>query len=261
MLTNLAKLANYWDLMFSMTLRDIQVRYKQTLLGAAWAIAQPVAFILILAGVKSAVFGESSSEGAPHLIFLYCAMVPWMFFQSSMTFATTSISGNMNLVKKIYFPREIFPCSSILACIVDFLIASCVFVVLMAWYRIPPTPALAWVPALFLIELLLVLGLGLFVAASNVFYRDVKYIVPLTIQLLLFASPVIYSIERVPERLRHWYMLNPIAVIIDGFRRAIIHGTAPELGPFAVAAAVSISVFVLAYAYFKRLESKFADMI
>lgn len=261
MLTNLAKLANYWDLMFSMTLRDIQVRYKQTLLGAAWAVAQPVAFILILAGVKSQIFGESSSEGAPHLIFLYCAMVPWMFFQSSMTFATTSISGNMNLVKKIYFPREIFPCSSILACIVDFCIASCIFVVLMSWYRIPVTPALVWVPVLFAVELILVLGLGLFVAASNVFYRDVKYIVPLTIQLLLFASPVIYSIDRVPPELRGWYMLNPIAVIIDGFRRTIIHGQPPELGQLAVATVISTAVFVLAYTYFKRLEAKFADMI
>ncbi len=261
MLTHLSKLRHYGDLLLSMTMRDIQVRYKQTMLGAAWAVAQPVAFIVILAGVKSAIFGESSSEGAPHLIFLYCAMVPWMFFQSSMTFATTSISGNMNLVKKIYFPREIFPASSILACIVDFCIASGIFVIMMLWYRMPFTASLLWLPVLFVNELLLVLGLGLFVAASNVFYRDIKYIVPLAIQLLLFASPVIYSIERVPEHVRVWYMMNPLAIVIDGFRRAIIHGKAPEPGPLAVSLMVAVIGFGLSYAYFKRLESRFADMI
>ena len=261
MLTHLGKLTQYGDLLLSMTMRDIQVRYKQTLLGAAWAVAQPVAFILILAGVKSAIFGETTSEGAPHLIFLYCAMVPWMFFQSSMNFSTTSISGNMNLVKKIYFPREIFPASSILACIVDFLIASAIFVILMLFYRIPFTPSLVWIPVLFLVELLFVLGAGLFVSASNVFYRDVKYIVPLAIQLLFFASPVMYSIDRVPARLRTWYLLNPIAVVIDGFRRAIIHGADPELGPLAVSAVSAVACFILAYVYFKRLEDRFADLI
>ena len=261
MLKHLSALTQHGDLLLSMTMRDIQVRYKQTLLGAAWAIAQPVAFILILAGLKSAIFQESSSEGAPHMVFLYCAMVPWTFFQSSMNFATTSISGNMNLVKKIYFPREIFPVSSILACIVDFLIASGLFVVMMLLYRMPFTASLAWIPVLFLVELVFVLGIGLFVAASNVFYRDVKYIVPLVLQILLFASPIIYSIDRVPARLRSWYLLNPLAVVIDGFRKAILHGTAPELRPLAVSAAIAAACFVLAYAYFKRLEDRFADLI
>jgi len=258
---DLKRLGQFKDLLVTMTLRDIQVRYKQTFLGAAWAVAQPLAFMLILASLKSLVFRESMSEGVPHTIFLYCAMVPWMFFQSGLTFATTSVSGNMNLVKKIYFPREIFPAASILACVVDFAIASVIFVGMMAWYRIPFTASLLWVPVLFLVELVFVLAAGLFIAASNVFYRDVKYLVPLSVQLLLFASPVIYSVAQVPESLRPWYQLNPMAVVIDGFRKAILHGTAPDLGVLGASLAVALLLCAAAYVYFKRVEAKFADLI
>lgn len=261
MWNDLKRLRQFKDLLIAMTLRDIQVRYKQTFLGAAWAVAQPLAFMLILASLKSLVFREAVSEGVPHTIFLYCAMVPWMFFQSGLTFATTSISGNMNLVKKIYFPREIFPAASILACVVDFAIASVIFGGMMAWYRIPFTVSLLWVPVLFLVELIFVLAAGLFIAASNVFYRDVKYLVPLSLQLLLFASPVIYSVTQVPEHLRPWYQLNPMVVVIDGFRRAILHGTTPDLGMLGASLAVALVLCAAAYAYFKHVEVKFADLI
>jgi len=261
MWSDLKRLGQFKDLLVAMTLRDIQVRYKQTFLGAAWAVAQPLAFMFILAGVKSLVFREAVSEGVPHTIFLYCAMVPWMFFQTGLTFATTSISGNMNLVKKIYFPREIFPAASILACVVDFAIASGIFVGMMAWYHIPFTASLLWVPVLFLVELVFVLAAGLFISASNVFYRDVKYLVPLTVQLLLFASPVIYSVSQVPEDVRPWYQLNPMAVVIDGFRQAILHGNAPNLGLLGASAAVALLLCAAAYAYFKHVEVTFADLI
>ena len=261
MLQHLLRLRQYADLLATLTLRDIQVRYKQTFLGAAWAVAQPVAFMVILTALKTVVFGETDSEGVPHPIFLYCAMVPWVFFQSSLTFSTTSISGNMNLVKKIYFPREIFPWASILACVVDFLIASAIFAVMMALYRVPLTWHLLWVPVLFAVELTFVLGVGMFASASNVFYRDVKYLIPLGVQLLFFASPVFYSVSRVPDSMRTWYMLNPMAVVIDGFRQTIIHGASPALGPLAVSLVVSVVFCASAYAYFKRVEVKFADLI
>lgn len=261
MLGHLRRLAQYRDLLAAMVLRDIQVRYKQTFLGAAWAVAQPLAFMLILAGLKANVFRETASEGAPHAIFLYCALVPWMFFQSSLTFASTSISGNMNLVKKIYFPREIFPAAAILACVVDFVIASGIFVGMMLVYRMPFTVSLLWVPVLFFVELLFVFGIGMLIAASNVFYRDVKYIVPLALQLLLFASPVIYSINQVPERMRGWYMLNPLAVVIDGFRKAILHGSAPDMRLLGISLGVAAVCCLAAYTLFKRWEEKFADLI
>lgn len=258
---HLERLRHYQDLLISFAMRDIQVRYKQTFLGVAWAVLQPLAFMVILTTIKTLIFREEHSEGAPHQVFLYCAMVPWMFFQSGLNLATTSVSGNMNLVKKIYFPREVFPMASVIASTVDFLIASCIFIGMMLWFHIPFTWSLLWVPLLFAVELFFVLGAGMFLAAANVFYRDVKYIVPLTVQLLFFASPIFYSVDRVPASLRPWYLLNPMAVVIDGFRRTIIHGTSPEPGPFAVSAGVALALFVLAYRYFKSVEIKFADLI
>ena len=261
MLKHLKRLRQYEDLLVTFAMRDIQIRYKQTFLGIAWAVVQPLAFMAILTTIKAVIFGEESSEGAPHQIFLYCAMVPWMFFQSGLNQATTSISGNLNLVKKIYFPREVFPLASIFACGVDFLIASGIFVCMMLYFHIPFTGSLLWLPMLFAMEVLFVLGVGMFVAASNVFYRDVKYIVPLVVQLLFFASPIFYSVGRVPQAIRSWYLLNPMAVVIDGFRRAIIHGEAPLLGPMAVSFGVALAACLLAYKYFKHVEGKFADLI
>ena len=261
MWTHVKKLTHYWDLLSTMVFRDIQVRYKQTILGVAWAIAQPLAYMVILTVLKSAIFKEPNSEGAPHQVFLYCATVPWMFFQNSLGQATNSVSGNLNLVKKIYFPREIFPLAAILASVVDFLIASLIFAGMMVYYHVPVTVSLLWVPGLFAVEFLFVTGVGMFVAASNVFYRDIKYIVPLVVQLLFFASPVFYSVSDVPPRLLRWYLLNPMAVVIDGFRQAIMHGSAPAMGPLAVSLTVSVVCCVAAYAYFKRVEFKFADLI
>ena len=261
MFKDVKRLGQYWDLLVTLTFRDIQVRYKQTFLGVAWAVTQPLAFMVILTTVKTLIFKESNPEGVPNPIFIYCAMVPWIFFQNSLGLSTNSVSGNLNLVKKIYFPREILPMASIFASVIDFLIASGIFFGMMLFYHIPFTASLLWIPVLFLIELVFVLGVGLFVAASNVFYRDVKYIVPLIVQLLFFASPIFYSVNQVPEGLRRWYLLNPIAVVIDGFRRAIIHGTAPEVGPLVTTFGMSVFCCVLAYAYFKHVEVKFADLI
>ena len=147
------RLAQYWDLLLTMAHRNIQVRYKQTFLGIAWAVAQPLVFMVILTVIKSVIFQQTSSEGTPHSIFLYCAMVPWMFFQNSLNLSSASVAANMNLVKKIYFPREIFPASVILASVVDFMIASGIFVGMMLFYQFPFTANLLWLPVLFAIEL------------------------------------------------------------------------------------------------------------
>jgi lipopolysaccharide transport system permease protein len=261
MLGHLSRLRQYQDLLTQFTLRDIQVRYKQTFLGILWAVAQPLAYMVILTALKSVIFGEQDSEGVPHPVFLYCAMVPWTFFQTGLNFSTTSISGNMNLVKKIYFPREIFPFSAILACTVDFLIASSIFLGMMLVYHIPFTAHLLWIPVLFAIEVAFVLAIAMFVSASNVFYRDVKYIVPLLVQVLFFASPLFYSVSQVPAHLRGWYMLNPMAVVIDGFRGAILHGRGPDPVLLGTTGLVTLLAFMGAYLYFKRCESRFADLI
>ena len=260
MLTHLRELIRYRDLVISLARRDIKVRYRQTVLGIAWAVLQPLAFMVILSLVFGK-FGKISSDGTPYPLFSYTGLVPWTFFATGLGLAVNSVAANMNLVKKIYFPREVFPIGALIGCFVDFLVAASLVAGLMAWYRYPPSVQLVWLPWLIALEVAFVLAIALFAAAMNVFYRDIKYIIPLCIQLGLFVTPVIYSVSTVPEHLRPWYMLNPMAVVIDGMRRIVLHGQPPELGPLVTATVLVGALCVAAYAYFKHAEVKFADLI
>ena len=260
MFTHLRELYRYRDLLISLVVRDIKVRYRQTVLGVAWAILQPLAFMLIFTLVF-AKFGKVSSDGTPYPLFSYTGLVPWTLFATGLGLAVNSIAANMNLVKKIYFPREVFPIGVVLACGVDFLIASLLVGGLMAIYRIPLNLQILWVPWLLAIEVALLVALSLVTSALNVFYRDIKYIVPLLVQLGLFVTPVIYSASMVPAHLQRWYLLNPMAVVIDGMRRVILHGQPPLLEPLLPATALVLVIGMASYAYFKRVEAKFADLI
>jgi len=260
MLTHLKELYRYRDLLFTLAARDIKVRYRQTLLGVAWALMQPLAYMLIFTVVFSN-FGRVSSDGMPYPLFSYTGLVPWTFFATALGLAVNSIAANMSLVKKIYFPREVFPMGAILGCCMDFVIASMFVAALLVIYRVPVSMHLVWLPWLIGLELAFLLGLGLFAAALNVFFRDVKYIVPLCVQLGLFVTPVIYSTSKVPASLRAWYMLNPMAVVIDGVRRVVLHGESPDLSALLLSTVVVGLFLILAYRYFKRVEVKFADLI
>ena len=260
MFANLRELYRYRDLLWSLALRDIKVRYRQTLLGVAWAILQPLAFMLIFTLVF-AKFGDMSSEGAPYPIFSYTGLVPWTFFATGISLCASSVAANMSLVKKIYFPREVFPIGVVIGCLTDFAVAGALVGVLMAIYRVPASPQLLWLVWLVGLEVVFLIGLGLLVSAMNVFYRDIKYIVPLAVQILMFATPVIYPVSRVPEQLRFWYLLNPMAVVIDGIRHVVLHRQAPALEPLMIATVVVGLLGVASYAYFKRVEVKFADLI
>ena len=260
MLTHLKELYRYRDLLFSLALRDIKVRYHQTILGIGWAVLQPLAFMLIFTLVFSK-YGKIDSDGSPYPVFSYTGLVPWTFFTAALGKAVNSVVANINLVKKIYFPREILPIGVILGCLVDFFIAFTLVVGLMVIYHVPASPQLIWLPWLIGIELALLISISLFASALNVFYRDIKYIVPLVVQLGLFVTPVIYSVSMVPDHLRPWYMLNPMAVVIDGFRRVILHGQAPELQSLVVSTGVVLVLGMVAYRYFKQTEVKFADLI
>ena len=260
MFTHLRELYRYRDLLLSLALRDIKVRYRQTLLGFAWAIAQPLAYMLIFTVVFSS-FGKVSSDGTPYPLFSYTGLVPWTFFATGLGLAVNSVATNMNLIKKIYFPREVFPIGAVMGCFVDFLVAALLVVGLMAIYRVPANLQLVWLPWLIGLEVAFLIGISLLVSALNVFYRDIKYIVPLCIQLGLFVTPVIYSTSTVPAHLRGWYLLNPMAVVIDGIRQVVLHGQAPELGPL-ISSTVFVAVLGLgAYAFFKWAEVRFADVI
>lgn len=260
MVSHVKELYRYRDLLFSLAIRDIKVRYRQTLLGVAWAVLQPLAFMTIFTLIFGK-FGKVSSDGTPYPLFSYTGLVPWTFFATGLTLAVNSIAGNMNLVKKIYFPREVFPIGVILAALVDFCIAAALTGGLLAIYRFPVSAQLVWLPWLVGVEVAFLISVALLASALNVFYRDIKYIVPLLVQLGLFVTPVIYSASRVPEHLRSWYFLNPMAVVIDGIRRIILHGQAPELQPLLVSTAMVAVLGLAAYTYFKRVEVKFADLI
>ena len=260
MVGHLRELYHYRDLLLSLALRDIKVRYRQTLLGVAWAVLQPLAFMLILT-VVFGKFGKVSTDGTPYPLFSYTGLVPWTFFSTALGLAVNSVAANMSLVKKIYFPREVFPMGAIIGCFVDFLVASSLVAGLMVLYHFPASLQLVWLPWLIALEVGFLLSVALICSAMNVFYRDIKYIVPLGLQLGMFVTPVIYAPSMVPAHLRTWYMLNPMAVVIDSVRRVVLHGQPPDVGALWLATAVVAGLVAVAYAYFKRVEVKFADLI
>lgn len=241
-------------------LREIKIRYKQSVLGGAWAILQPLSLMLIFTLVFS-FFVRIDTGGLPYPIFAYTALLPWTTFATAISFGVPSLVQNMNLITKINFPREILPIACVCAGLVDLALGFVVFAVLLAVYHIPPTLTWLWVPLIFLIQLVLTLGVTLFAAAVNVFYRDVRFIVPLALQLWLYATPVIYPLNAVPAWMRPWYALNPMAGIIDGYRRTLLLAQPPSAAYLVTALAVALVLVVLAYAYFKRVEWQFADLI
>ena len=260
MLTHLKKLLSYHELLINIALRDIKARYKQSLLGTTWAIIQPLSLMLIFTVVFSR-FLHIKTNGTPYPIFSYCSLLPWSFFASSLTFAIPSLINNSNLVTKIYFPREIFPIASIMSCFLDFLVAGILFVFMMFYYHIQLSWYALFVPFIVCIQILFTLGIAFFGAAVIVFFRDVRYIVPLGLQLWMFATPVVYPTNLVPAKYLSMYMLNPMAGVIDGYRKAILSGVMPNLHYLANAFWVSLVIFILGYGYFKFVENSFADAI
>src|SRR5271163_1666586 len=254
-----AELWAYRELIYFFVWRDIKVRYKQTAIGAAWAVLQP----LLNALVFSLFFGRLahiSSEGLPYLIFYYSALLPWMYFAAALQNATNTIVENQRVITKVYFPRLALPLSSVLSGLVDFGVSFLMFVVLMIYYGIRPTPAILWFPAFILLAILLALGVGLWLSAMNAIYRDVRYVLPFLVQFWLFASPVVYPSSRVPEKWRWLYGLNPMAGVIEGFRWSLTgHGSPP--GHLLIASSTMVVVVLLSgVAYFQKMETTMADV-
>lgn len=261
MFLHFKRLLGYRELLVSWALRDIKVRYKQTILGIGWAILQPFVLMVVFTIVFSK-FARVPSEGdIPYPIFSYCALLPWTFFSNSLSFATQSIVNNSNLVRKIYFPREIFPLAAIAACLVDFGVASTIFVGMMAYYHIPVSSTIALLPLILLLQIMFTVAVALVTSAVTVFYRDIRFVVPLGVRIWMYLTPVIYPISMVPERYRTLVMLNPMAGIIDGYRKIILMGQLPDFSSLAYTAAISLVLFFASYAWFKRAEMVFADVI
>ena len=247
------------ELLWALALRDIQVRYKQSALGVAWAVVQPLSMAIILSLVGMIM--KIPSEGIPYPVFMYGAMVPWTLFSSSLSSSIPSVVGHGSLITKVYFPREVLPIAAVVGCVFDFLTASFVLVPFMIFYRIAPSWHVVWIPLLLLMIMALVMGIGFAFSSINVFYRDIRSVVPLLVQLWMFASPVMYPVSAVPARFRVWYSLNPMVGIIDGFRGALLLHRSPD--PVLLMRGLPLILLVLVFGYrvFTALERRFADVV
>ena len=251
---------NYRELLWFLVWRDIKVRYKQTALGAAWAIIQPL-FAMIVFTVFFGRLAKVPSDGLPYPLFSYAALLPWQLFANALTQSSNSLVGGERLITKVYFPRLVIPLASVLSAVVDFAIAFVIVLGMMAWYRVAPTWTIVTLPLFFFLTLATALAAGLWLAALNVEYRDVRYTVNFLVQLWLFASPVAYSSSLVPERWRPLYGLNPMAGAIEGFRWALLGHTASPGAMLAVSTAIMALILIGGLYYYRRMEKTFADVV
>jgi lipopolysaccharide transport system permease protein len=256
----LGELWRYRELVYFFVWRDLKVRYKQTILGAAWAILQPFLTMVVF----SVFFGRLAavpSDGLPYPVFSFSALVPWTFFANGLTQASNSVVANAGMVKKIYFPRLTLPVATVMAGLVDFALAFAVLIGMMFFYRIAPTSNIVWLPLFLLLALVTALGASLWFAALNVRFRDVRYIVPFLVQFWLFLTPIAYPSSIVPEPWRLIYGLNPMVGVVEGFRWALL-GTDTKTGPIIIVSSLVALVLLLAgVVYFRRMERSFADIV
>lgn len=256
---NIRELWAYRELLYFLTWRDVKVRYKQTLLGFAWALLQPFGLMVVFT-LFFGTLAKVPSEGIPYPIFNYAALLPWTLFSEGITRSSNSLVAEQNLVQKVYFPRLVMPLSGILSPVVDFAIAFIILIGMMFYYQIYPTWAIIWLPVFILLALVTAFGVGLWLSAINVQYRDVRYVLPFITQLWLFVSPVVYSSTLLPERWQVIYGLNPMAGVIEGFRWALL-GTSPP-GPLTAASvAMVVIIMISGLFYFRRTEKTFADVV
>jgi lipopolysaccharide transport system permease protein len=253
-------LVGYRELLYFLVLREIKAKYKQTALGIIWSLLQPLAMLTVFTVVFSH-FAQLPSDGKPYAVFAYCALLPWQFFAGVLSRGIGSLLSNQNLVQKVYFPREIIPLAMIGAAMVDFLIGGLSFFGLLLYYGSPLNPYWLVIIPVFLIQVLFMVGLVLLLSPLNVFYRDISHIVPLFMQIWMYATPIIYPISLVPERLRPLYYVNPMVGIIDAYRKILLHQALPDMVSLAIAGFVAAGTVVLGLMYFKRVEFKLADVL
>lgn len=256
----LSELWEYRELLYFLVWRDIKVRYKQTALGAAWAVMQPLFMMLVF----SLFFGRLAkvpSDGIPYPVFAFCALIPWQLFANALTEASNSLIGNQNLITKVYFARLVIPIAAVLSGLVDFLIAFVILIAMMLAYGIVPGSAIVALPAFILLAVLTALAVGLWLSALNVQYRDVRYTMNFLVQFWLFATPVAYPSSIVPESWRALYGLNPMAGVVEGFRWALLGKSSPPSAMLFVSVFVVVVLLVGGLYYFRRMEQEFADIV
>ncbi len=256
----LAELWEYRELLYFLIWRDIKVRYKQTLLGGAWAIIQPF-FLMVVFSLFFGKLARMPSDGIPYPIFAYAALVPWTFFANGLSQASHSLVASARLITKVYFPRLAIPIGTVLSGLVDFALAFSVLLVMMFYYGIRPTFATLWLPLFLLLALVTALGVGLWLSALNVEFRDVRYVVPFLTQFWMLATPIAYPSTLLEPHWRAVYALNPMVGVVEGFRWALL-GVKTSPGPMiAVSSVVALAILVGGAFYFRRMEKTFADVV
>jgi lipopolysaccharide transport system permease protein len=256
----LRDLWEYRELLYFLTWRDIKVRYKQTVLGAAWAVIQPF-FTMVVFSIFFGSLAKMPSEGIPYPIFSYTALVPWTFFAHGLTQSSDSLVGSAHLISKVYFPRLVVPLSAVVSGVVDFVLAFVVLLGMMFYFHILPTANAVWLLPLLLLAFVTALGVGLWLSALNVQFRDVRYTVPFLAQFWMYATPIAYSSSLLPQPWRTLYGLNPMAGVVEGFRWALL-GTQTAPGPIIVVSSLAaVGLLVSGAFYFRRMERTFADVV
>jgi lipopolysaccharide transport system permease protein len=257
---NLGGLWQYRELLYFFVWRDIKIRYKQTAVGAAWAVFQP----LMTMAVFSLFFGKLAkmpSNGLPYPVFYFSALLPWTYFSGALQNATSVVVEQQRVITKVYFPRLVLPLSAVVAGLVDFSIGFVIFLVMMAYYRIAPILPIFFFPLFLLMAVLTALGVGLFLSALNAVYRDVRYVLPFLVQFWMFVSPVAYPSSLVPQRWRWLYELNPMAGVIEGFRWSLTGKGQPPGILLAISASMVVLLVVAGTVYFQKMEGTIADVV
>lgn len=256
------------ELAMTLAWREILIRYKQSILGAAWAVVQPLATMLVFTTLFGLLLGRGnlpSTGGVPYSVSTYCALLPWQLFAQSVSRASTSIVSNQGLISKVYFPRLIIPLAPVLAALVDFGIAFLVLVGMMLWYGILPGPAVLLLPVFVILAVASALGSALLLAAINTVYRDVQYVVPFMVQLLMYLTPVLYSAQSVlksqPDWVKFIYFLNPMTGVVEGFRWSLLGTPAPDPVILGCSILAMFALLIGSMYYFKRFERHFADVV
>ena len=256
----LDELWEYRELLYFLTWRDIKVRYKQTVLGAAWAIIQPF-FTMVVFSLFFGKLAKMPSDGIPYPLFSFAALVPWAFFANGLSQSSNSLVGSAHLITKVYFPRLVVPISSVISGILDFALAFVVLLGMTLFYGMIPTLNILWLPFLLLLALVTALGVGMWFSALNVQFRDVRYILPFMTQFWMFATPIVYPSSLLPEPWRTVYGLNPMVGVVEGFRWALL-GTQTAPGPMVLMSSLaSLAILMGGAFYFKRMEKTFADLV
>ncbi|MBE0602546.1 MAG: ABC transporter permease [Deltaproteobacteria bacterium] len=250
----------YRELLYFFVWRDLKVKYKQTVLGALWAIIQPFCTMVVFT-IFFGKLAKMPSDGIPYPVFSYSALVPWTYFTTSLASAGNCLIGNSNLLTKVYFPRVSIPVASVLSGLIDFMIASLLLGVVMLYFNVPITWELIFWPVLVIPLALLALGLGMLLAALNVQYRDVKYTIPFALSLLMYLTPIIYPLSIVPEKYRFWMSLNPLTGIIETYRSIVTHNKEVNFTALGISFIVIIVIFFIGLSVFQSTEKKFADII